>query len=214
MNRKKEGIFEMKDINRREFFRMVGVSCLMLLGGASLLGCGGEQAATQSASSGGETSAGRGKGNHILVAYFSWGGNTRRRAKRVQELTGADMFEIKPAKPYPTEYELTTKVAKTEREENIRPEIAARVSNLESYDTILLGYPIWWHDTPKLIDTFLESYDLSGKKIAPFCTSGGSSLEESLPTLEQLTKQAALLPGLTANDMDSIEPWLRQLSLI
>ncbi|WP_441562035.1 flavodoxin [Colibacter massiliensis] len=187
----------------------------MMLGGASLLGCGSEQEATQPAKASAQpATSGKVKGSHVLVAYFSWGGNTRRRAQKVQELTGADMFEIKPAKPYPTKYEPTTKVAKTEREENARPEVASRVSNMEGYDTILLGYPIWWHDTPKLIDTFLESYELSGKKIAPFCTSGGSPLEESLPTLEQLDKQATLLPGLTANDMDSIEPWLRQLSLV
>lgn len=211
----------MRNINRREFFRMAGASCLMLLGGASLLGCGDDPSATQKATASdhpvpaaGNTDTSTTRGGHILVAYFSWGGNTRKRAQRVQELTGADIFEIKPVKPYPAEYEPTTQVAKAEREENARPEIDGLVTNMADYDTILLGYPIWWHDTPKLIDTFLESYDFSGKKIAPFCTSGGSELEESLPTLEQLTQKASLLPGLTANNMDSIEPWLRKLSLI
>lgn len=95
-----------------------------------------------------------------------------------------------------------------------RPELASSVSNMDDYDVILAGYPIWWHTAPMVIDTFLESYDLTGKKVIPFCTSAGSAVEESMPDIRRLgtSRGAEVGSGLTANSSSrsEIENWLQQ----
>ena len=124
-------------------------------------------------------------GKKILVAYYSrtgeeYGvgvitkGNTAVVADAIAELTGADKFEIKPVKPYPNNYRETTDIAKKEKQDNARPEIVGKPANLNDYDTVFLGYPIWWSDLPMLMYTFLENNDFNGKTIIPFCTSAGS----------------------------------------
>ena len=125
-------------------------------------------------------------GSHALVVYFSrtgeqYGvgvidkGNTAIVAEMIVEMTGADSFEILPkVDNYPKTYDELTDVAKEEQNQNARPEIASKVENFDSYDTIYLGYPIWWGDLPMICYTFLESYDFSGKTIIPFCTHAGS----------------------------------------
>ena len=85
---------------------------------------------------------------------------------------------------------------------------------MEQYEVIYLGYPIWWGNAPMAVYTFLESYDLSGKTIVPFCTSGGTQIEESIPMLEEACAKAKLLEGLTANDPDDVKPWLEELGLL
>jgi flavodoxin len=114
-----------------------------------------------------------------LVAYFSATGITAKVAERLAEATGSDLFEIKPVQPY-TEKDLdwtdTTSRTTIEMKDkpDTRPEIAEKVKNMDSYDTIYIGFPIWWYTCPKIINTFLESYDLTGKKVVPFATSGTS----------------------------------------
>lgn len=157
------------------------------------------------------------KGKKVLVAYFSWGGNTRKAAEQIQAKTGGDLFEIRTVKPYPTEYKPTTEVAKKELEDNFRPELASKVNNMADYDVIMIGYPIWWHTAPMAVYTFMETYDLSGKTIIPFCTSGGSDIVESMPAMKQLGAKGTLLDGITIkseSDMNKIEPWLKNLGLI
>ena len=120
----------------------------------------------------------------ILVAYFSRAGdnfevgiiekgNTKIAAEMIAKKTGADMFEIKPVKEYPFEYKECTEVAKQEKAENARPEIVSYVKNLDQYDVIFLGYPIFWSDMPMPVYTFLENQDFRGTTIIPFCTSAG-----------------------------------------
>mgnify|MGYP003178953873 FL=1 len=98
--------------------------------------------------------------------------------------------------------------------EKSRPELASSVSNMDDYDVILVSYPIWWHTAPMVIDTFLESYDLTGKKIIPFCTSAGSTVEESMPDIRRLgaSRGAEVGSGLTANSSSRSEigNWLQQ----
>ena len=124
-------------------------------------------------------------GKKILVAYFSrtgeeYGvgvitkGNTAVVADAIAEITGADKFEIKTVKPYPHAYRETTDIAKKELQDNVRPEIVGKPENLKDYDTVFLGYPIWWSDLPMAVYTFLENNDFNGKTIIPFCTSAGS----------------------------------------
>ena len=125
--------------------------------------------------------------NHILIAYFSHTGenynvgviekgNTHIVADMIAEETGGDLFEIATVNPYPDTYEECTEVAMQEQRENARPELTAQVENMEQYDTVYLGYPIWWGELPMAVYTFLESYDFSGKTIVPFCTHEGSGL--------------------------------------
>lgn len=96
----------------------------------------------------------------------------------------------------------------------MRPEITVSVDNVEEYDTIFVGYPIWWDEAPAMIATFLESYDFSGKTIVPFCTSASDSIDNSLHIFSELCPEATLAEGLTANDEAGIEPWLQGLGLL
>lgn len=152
-------------------------------------------------------------GNRILIAYFSHTGTTEEAAKEIQAVAGGDLFAITVTDPYPSSYQSTVDRARRELDQNARPGLSSRVERMEDYDVILLGYPIWWHTAPMAIDTFLESYDLNGKVVLPFCTSGGSSIEESMPDIRSLGRRrgASVGNGLTANTLDRgmIAEWLR-----
>ncbi|MBQ9562551.1 MAG: NAD(P)H-dependent oxidoreductase [Lachnospiraceae bacterium] len=119
----------------------------------------------------------------ILVAVFSASGVTRRVGKEIARIAGADFYEIVPREKYTmADLNWMNKRSRSSVEMNdpaARPEIAGAVENMASYDTVIVGFPIWWGVAPRIIDTFLESYDFSGKKIVPFCTSGGSGVGRS-----------------------------------
>ena len=143
----------------------------------------------------------------ILVAYFSRAGenyqvgvvekgNTKIMAEIIAEETGADLFEIKTVKPYPENYQECTDVAKAELESDARPEIVGKVENMSKYETIYLGYPIWWSDMPMAVYTFLESYDFNGKTIIPFCTSAGDYMTGKEVNIPKFAKGAAIRNGL------------------
>ncbi len=176
------------------------------------------------------------QGKHILVAYFSRTGdnyavgniakgNTHIVADMIAEVVGADTFEIKTLKDYPANYKECTEVAKNELEENARPELAAKVPNMQDYDVIFLGYPIWWSDMPMAVYTFMESYDFQGKTIIPFCTSAGDVLtgrESSI--IPEHAKGAKVLDGLgiegkrAQQNPESVKPevqkWLAKLGFV
>lgn len=161
---------------------------------------------TRAGSQGTETN----KDSRILIAYFSKTGSTEEAAREIQTVAGGDLFEITVADPYPSGYQDTVDRARRELDNNARPALLSAVENMSDYDVILLGYPIWWHTAPMAVDTFLESYDLTGKIILPFCTSGGSDIEESMPDIRQLSRGATVGTGLTANSLsrDTIAVWL------
>ena len=166
----------------------------------------------------------------MLVAYFSLAGeqygvgvveegNTSIIAHMIAEQTGADLFEIKPVTPYPTTYQGLLDISQKERTDNARPEIDGTVEHMDDYDTIFIGYPIWWGDMPMIVRSFLESYDLSGKTIIPFCTHGGSGLSDTESTIADMTggtmKDGLAIPGTTVqNDRDTarneVTQWLRE----
>lgn len=134
-----------------------------------------------------------------LVAYFSVSGTTAQVAEKLAEAVGADIFVIEPEVPY-TEADLNwmDKKARSTVEMNdlnSRPAIAAKRDNMAEYDVIFVGFPIWWYVAPTIINTFLESYDLSGKVIVPFATSGGSGMEQTNARLAPSCKGAKLLDG-------------------
>ena len=168
--------------------------------------------------------------SHMLVAYFSLAGeqydvgvieegNTSIIAHMIAEQIGADLFEIKAVTPYPTSQSKLLEVSQQEKSDNARPEIAGTVDNMEDYDTIFIGYPNWWGDMPMIVYNFLESYDLSGKTIVPFCTHGGSGLSNTESTIADITggtmKDGFAIPGTTAqNDRDTarseVTEWLKE----
>ena len=124
-------------------------------------------------------------------------GNTQYMAQVIQQATGADLFRIEPAEPYPTDHETLGALAADAQEQNARPAIQGQVEDLEAYDRIYIGYPIWWGDMPMILYTFFDQYDLSGKTIVPFGTHGGSGFAGTPDTIEQLEPQATVLEGLT-----------------
>ena len=147
--------------------------------------------------------------NKILVAVFSRAdenysvgtitkGNTMVLAEMIAEKTGGELFEIKPAKPYPKDYKTTTEIAKREQNENARPALL-NDKDISGYDTIFLGYPNWWGDMPMIIYTFLESHDFSGTTVIPFCTHGGSGLSGTEGTLRRRLSNSRLMKGLGVN---------------
>ena len=154
----------------------------------------------------------------VLVAYFSATGNTEHIAQYIQTILNADLYEIVPEEPY-TDDDLhySDDNCRANREQNdpdARPAITGTLEHPENYDAVFLGYPIWWGEAPRIISTFLESYDFSGKTIVPFCTSASDSIDNSLHIFSELCPEATLAEGLTANDEADIEPWLQGLGLL
>ena len=152
-----------------------------------------------------------------LIVYFSWSssGNTEKMANTIKERTGGDILEIEPAVAYPTDYSECGEVAKVERDENARPKIANLPNSLDEYDTIFVGYPIWWHTAPMIIGTFLESCDLSGKEIYPFSQSASMDTEQfanSMDFVRTSAKGATVHNGLfvSASDTDGILAYLTE----
>lgn len=126
-----------------------------------------------------------------LIVYFSWSGNTEEMASYIQEQTNGDLLEIEPLNPYPADYEECGDVALVERDENARPEIANLPDSIEEYDTIFIGFPIWWHTAPMIIGTFIESYDLSGVHVYPFTQSASMDTEQFENSMEFVRESAA-----------------------
>lgn len=122
------------------------------------------------------------------VGYITEG-NTMKLAKIIAEKTGAELFEVKPAKPYPAEYDKCTDIAKREQNAGARPAILED-KDISSYDTIYFGYPVWWGDIPMCMYTFVEAHDWNGKKVIPFCTHEGSGSGRTDRTLKNLMKGA------------------------
>lgn len=134
-----------------------------------------------------------------LVAYFSASGVTKKRAQELSEAAGADLYEIKPAVPY-TKADLNWMDKKSRSsvemaDKKSRPELADKEADIASYDTILLGFPIWWYVAPTIINTFLESYDFSGKKIVLFATSGSSGFGNTAKELKPSAPGAEIIEG-------------------
>lgn len=161
---------------------------------------------------------GSGTGN-ILIAYFSWSGNTEAVAGMIQEEVGGDLFEIAPAEPYTEDYDTLLEIAQTEQQEEARPELAAQVENWDSYDIIFVGYPNWWSDAPMAVYTFLESYDFTGKTLIPFNTSASGGFGRSLSGIEESAAGAEILEGFTVTSdqvegaQEDVSAWISGLGL-
>ena len=139
------------------------------------------------------------EGTDVLIAYFSCTGNTEAIANHLNSILDADLYEIVPEVPYTSEDlnygDSSSRTSIEMNDPDARPAISGNVENMEDYEVIFLGYPIWWGDAPRIISTFLESYDFDGKTIVPFCTSGSSGIGSSADGLQALTSGATWLNG-------------------
>lgn len=167
-----------------------------------------------------ETELSGGDSGEVLIAYFSWGGNTRGIAEEIQRQTGADLFEIQLVEPYSTDYNTVLDQAQRDQNEQARPELSTHVENMEQYDTIILGYPNWWASIPMPIASFLEEYDFTGKTILPFCSHGGGGLGQSQTAIAKLVPDAVMAEGLAINYSggsgmpDDVSAWLQENGVI
>ncbi|MBE8955164.1 MAG: NAD(P)H-dependent oxidoreductase [Quinella sp. 2Q5] len=207
---------------------------LLLLMILTVSGCGGaSQEKTSTAPEKNQpTTQARSADKKILVVYFSrtgeeynvgniTTGNTAIVADIIAKKLGADTFEVKAATPYPDAYEACTELAKRELESNARPAFAKNIDSFAQYDTIFVGYPIWWGAVPRVMMTFLEANALSGKTIVPFCTHGGSGLSGTEREIADACPNAKVLSGLAIvgkqcqNDPAAVESevadWLKGL---
>ena len=157
----------------------------------------------------------------VLVVYFSQGGNTQKLAKLISDRVGGDFVRIETVEDYPnpaTDYSKLADMAKKERDDDARPELKDLDINLDDYDTIFIGYPIWWYTLPMPMYTFFDTYDFSGKTIVPFNTHEGSGDGGTYETIKEFEPKATVLSGLPirggdmASDQSSkVDNWLKEL---
>lgn len=166
---------------------------------------------------GGSLSGDAGK---TLIVYFSWGGNTRTVANHIHDLIGGDVVEVETVIPYPDSYEEVIQIAPGELESDYRPELKTKVENMDEYDTLIVGTPIWGGHLTPAMKSFLASYDLSGKAIAPFCTHGGSGTAQSVNDIRSVCPNSTILSSLAVygsraeSSRADVERWLEQIGII
>lgn len=158
-------------------------------------------------------------GSRLLVAYFSRSGNTRVVAGLIHRSLGTDLFEIRPATPYPEDYLETVELARHERDSGREHALEAKVSNIADYDTVFLGFPIWGETAPPVIRAFLSAHDLSGKTLVPFVTHGGYGLGNSRSVLASHAPKARLRDGFVMEadqerrTMNQVNSWLKGVEI-
>ena len=219
-------------INRRTFVGTVGT----LAAGAllALAGCGnggsssatggagaGAGSATSSASSASASAASASSSapaSKSLIVLWSWSGNTLKMAERLSELSGAEIYRIEAADPYPEDYNACADRAKQERDDKVYPAIANPIENWADYDTVFMGYPIWWYELPMIVQGFVRDHDWAGKTIVPFNSHEGSGDGGTYADLREMTG-ATVLDGIAirggdvSSSLDKIDEWYAGLSL-
>lgn len=152
----------------------------------------------------------------VLIAYYSYSGNTKRVAEKIQQLTNGDIFEIMPKKAYPNNYNDVVNLAKDEKQKDIKPELTDN-GNVKDYDIIFLGTPVWWYTMASPVKTFLSNNDFSGKTIVPFCTHGGGGASSTYIDMQKLAKGAKVTEGYTSYENSAkdseIADWINKLKL-
>ncbi len=186
-------------------FTIAATCCFAL----ALSACGGND---------GKEKLGDAAPSEILVAYFSCTGNTERAAEYVADATGGTLYEIVPEQPYTADdldYRADCRANVEQNDETARPAIGGTSANMADYRVVFLGYPIWWSEAPKIMYTFLESYDFSGKTIVPFCTSGSSGIGSSAENMHGSASGATWLTGKRFSSSVSkadVEDWIDSLT--
>ena len=208
----------------------------------------GEQSSSQSQNSGQTESSANveiPEDANILVAYFTYGenaklpdgvdasssasiqawdgdttGNTGLAAHWISDAAGGDLFSIQTEEKYPGDYDDTVDQGQEEQSENARPKLSSHVDHMDQYDVVFLGYPNWWGDMPMAVYSFLDEYDLSGKTVIPFVTSGGSGFSDTVSAIKEEEPDADVQEGLelsdseTADSEDEVKSWVESLGVI
>ncbi len=155
----------------------------------------------------------------VLVAYYSYSGNTKSVAQKIQNQTGGDVFEIKTVKEYPKNYNEVVEQAKKEKASDFRPELQSKVDNIKDYDVVFIGTPVWWYTMAPALKTFISENDLSGKTIVPFCTHGGGGESSTFTDIAKLAPNSKTVKGFSVYERGSastdkdIQNWIKSLNL-
>lgn len=233
-------------MNKQKLIATILASSLMVV---SLVGCGNQESSSSANAQTVQTSSNQSseiKANgKVLVVYFTYAenanlpdnvdastrasvqkvdgkitGNTALVASQIQKDLNADIFSIQTVNKYPATYDETVNVGKQEQAEKARPQLATKIDNIADYDTIFIGYPNWWGDMPMALYSFFEQYDLSGKKIIPFSTSGGSGLSNTVDEIKQLEPNATVEGATTfsaqstSDAKDEVSSWLKDINYL
>lgn len=204
---------------------MMLLLAFFMLGG--LTACGSNAASTESGNEAGKTAKqtepvskqDSTKTHKVLVAYYSWGGNTREVAQQIQKSTGGDIFEIQPEKPYPTDYDAVVKQAKEEISADYRPALKGKVNNLDQYDVVFVGTPNWWSTIAPPVATFLGENNMAGKTVVPFVTHGGGRQAKCFDEIAKLCPQSTILDGFVISGKNAksgqneVDQWLKKIHL-
>ena len=198
---------------------MVLSVCMMLL----FTACGSSSGTADNNTKQAQASAAeKQSGSKTLVVYFSCTGHTKTLAENAARVLQADLFEIQPEQPYTSQdlnyNDKSTRATVEQNDTSVRPKIKNKVENLAQYDTVVLAYPIWWGQEPRIMDTFMQSYDFSGKTMAAICTSGGSDIGSSDAALAGLgSKTAKWKDGKqfsAGTSADELGTWFRQIGVL
>lgn len=156
--------------------------------------------------------------NKVLVAYFSASGTTKVAAQQLAQVAKADLHEIKPARTYTyADLDWTNKKSRSTlemKDKSSRPAITGKLDNMQDYDVVFVGFPIWWYTCPTIINTFMEAYDFTGKTVVPFATSGGSSIKKACEDLQAAYPKLNWKEGLLLNNVTrhEVEEWVKRVS--
>lgn len=201
-------------MKRREFLKQSAITLFSL---AMLsIGCSSTKA-SQQASIQPNAKANTNNNKKILIAYFSWSGNTKAVAEEIHKQIGGDIVEIIPANPYSRVQKEASARTRAEQAAKARPPITTKIADFNKYDTIYLGYPNWCSSMPMPVATFIDTYNMSGKKVAPFFTHGGGGVQRCMVDLQERAKGAnftdyLLLSGSIAkNSQKEIKEWLTKI---
>ena len=154
----------------------------------------------------------------ILIAYYSYSGNTKSVAERIQKQTGGDLFEIQTVNAYPADYNAVVQQAKQEKEKDYRPALKSKAENINEYDIVFLGTPIWWYTMAPAVKSFIAENNLAGKTVVPFCTHGGGGVSSAFSDIAKLAPNSKVLKGLVVYENGSsstdkeISEWLKELN--
>ena len=156
----------------------------------------------------------------VLIAYFSWSGNTKQLAEMIQEQMGGELFEIEPETPYTDDINELSGISLQEQHDNIRPALSSAAPDMSQYDVIFVGYPNWWNNMPMPVFTFLEEYNFSGKTVIPFTTYGNGVWGKSVDSIRATLPDVTILDGLAIQEHElqdassEVSEWLQGLGLI
>ena len=156
----------------------------------------------------------------VLIAYFSWSGNTKQLAEMIQEQMGGELFEIEPETPYTDDINELSGISLQEQRDNIRPALSSAAPDMSQYDVIFVGFPNWWNNMPMPVFTFLEEYDFSGKTVIPFTTYGNGVWGKSVDSIRATLPDVTILDGLAIQEHElqdassEVSEWLQGLGLI